>query len=73
MVAPGSDVELIPPGPSRLQRIPPQAPAARELDAATLPFTLLSIGLGAAMIPFFATMFVVLIPVRWMSGEPARR
>lgn len=73
MVAPGPDVELIPPGHSTFQSIAPQAPAARELDPATLPLTLLSIGLGAAMIPVFATMFVMLIPVRWMSGEPARR
>ena len=74
-MAPGPEVELIPPGRSVLQRIPPQEPAARtgDVEAAMLPLTALSIGLGAAMMPVFATMFVLLVPVRWMFGESTRR
>ena len=73
MVAPGPEVELIPPGRSTLQRMPPQEAAARDVGVATLPLTVLSIGLGAVMMPLFATMFVMLVPVRWIFGEPARR
>jgi len=72
MVAPGPEVELIPPGRS-LQRIPPQEAARRHVEAPTLTLTALSIGLGAVMMPIFATMFVMLVPVRWMFGEPTRR
>ena len=56
-----------------------QEPATRDrqaleaLEVMTLPLTALSVGLGAAMMPVFAMMFVILVPVRWMFGEPARR
>lgn len=73
MVAPGPEVELIPPGRATLQRIPPQEPALPELQAVTLSLTALSIGLGVVMMPVFATMFVMLVPVRWMFGESVRR
>lgn len=72
-VTPVTDVELIPPGRAVLRRIPPEAPATRLVEVSTLPLTALSIGLGAAMLPVFATMFVMLVPVRWLFGEPARR
>lgn len=75
MMAAGPEVELIPPR-STLQRQAPQEreePAPRDLQAGMLPLTALSFGLGVAMMPVFATMFVILVPVRWMFGEPARR
>jgi hypothetical protein len=59
-------VELIPPGRGTLQRLPPE-PAPQQ---AALALSALSFGLGVAMMPVFATMFVMLVPMRWLLGAP---
>ncbi len=60
-------VEVIPPGRGTLRRIPPEPPA-QDPAAATLPLSALSFGLGVAMLPMFAALFVMLVPMRWLLG-----
>jgi hypothetical protein len=63
------EVELIPPGRGTLQRVPPE-PVLPETAAVMLPLSALSFGLGVAMMPVFATMYVMLVPMRWLLGAP---
>ena len=63
-------VELIPPGRGSLQRVAPEPAADSVAVAVALPLSALSFGLGVAMMPLFATMFVMLVPMRWLLGAP---
>ena len=63
------EVELIPPGRGTLQRVLPE-PVLPETAAVMLPLSALSFGLGVAMMPVFATMYVMLVPMRWLLGSP---